>query len=169
MLMNTINCSCGNTNSCSCGCCKSCNFQPCAVTCAPCCGRGGDYAYIYNTEAQTVAANSPVTASANGPLSGTITHTAGTAEVVIGETGVYIFHFYAAPEAEAQFSAYRNGTPIQGATFSGDEIMGQFIVAAQIGDVITFVNTGEGEATFTAQGTADEAVVNTSLTVLKVF
>ncbi len=167
--MNTINCSCGNSNSCGCGCCKSCQFDPCAVTCAPCCTARGDYAYVYNTEAETVEAGCAITFSANGPLSGTITHTAGTAEFVVGETGVYLVSFFASPETQSQISAYRNGTAIDGATYNGEEINGQFIAAAQIGDVITFVNTCAQTAALAASGVAPEAVVNASVTMLKVF
>lgn len=167
--MNTINCSCGTSKSRGCGCCNSCKFDSCAVTCAPCCTTGGDYAYVYNTDAQTVESGSPITFSANGPLSGTITHTAGTAEFIIGETGVFLVSFYVDSEDEARISAYRNGTAIEGATYNGDEINGQFIVAAQIGDVITFVNTGEQALDLIAEGCGLEAVVNASVTVLKVF
>lgn len=167
--MNTINCSCGNSNSCNCGCCKSCQFNPCAVTCAPCCGNNADYANVFNTAAQTVAADAAVTFSSNGLLSGTITHTAGTAEINVGNTGVYLVSFTLAPEAEAQLTAYKNGAAIDGATFAGTEIYGQFIISAQIGDVITLVNTGAGEITLAQTGTAPEAVVNASVTVTRLF
>lgn len=167
--MNTVNCSCGNPNSCNCGCCESCKFNPCAVTCAPCCANTADYAYVFNTTAQTAAEGVAVTFSSNGPLSGTITHTAGTAEITIGKTGVYLVSFTLNPEAESQVSAYRNSTAVDGATFSGTEIKGQFIISAQTGDVITLVNTGAGEITLTETGTAPETVVNASVTVTRLF
>lgn len=169
--MNTVNCSCGNPNSCgcSCGCCESCKFNPCAVTCAPCCANPADYAYVFNTAAQTVAEGAELTFSSNGPLSGTITHTAGTAEITIGKTGVYLVSFTVSPEAESQISAYKNGTVIEGATFGGTEIFGQFIISAQVGDVIALVNTGAGEITLAETGTAPEAVVNASVTVTRLF
>lgn len=164
--MNTINCSCGKPSK-GCGCCRSCDFNPCAVTCGSTFECRADYAYIFNTTAQTVAAGEAVTFSGNGPLSGTITHTAGTAEIVIGNTGVYLINFYVAPTAEAQFTVYRNGAPTEGGTYVGDG--GNIILAAQVGDVITVVNTGAAEAVFEAAGTVPEAVVNAAVTVTRLF
>lgn len=162
--MKKVNCSCGcNT--------KACDFNPCAVTCGSCCDRIGDYAYIFNTTAQTIEADSAVTFSANGPLSGTITHTAGTVETVIGKTGVYLVNFFFAPYSETQITAYRNGAPIDGATYGsdGEVVYGQFIFTGQIGDVITFVNTGEGAITLETEGTSPTAGVNASATFIRVF
>ena len=170
--MNTINCSCANTNSCGCGgCCKSCKFNPCAVTCSGCTNASADYAYIYNTAAQTVAAGSALTFSANGLLSGTITHTAGTSETVIGNTGVYGVSVYSDPAAASQYMVYKNGTAVEGATFVSDSsaVSGKILIAAQSGDVITVVNTGETEASFEAAGTAPEAVVNAAITITREF
>ncbi|MBR2280603.1 MAG: hypothetical protein IJ903_06760 [Ruminococcus sp.] len=164
--MNTINCSCGNNNSCGC-CCKSCQFNPCAVTCGGGCSGTADYAYIYNTAAQTVAADAEVTFSANGPLSGTITHTAGTADIVIGNTGVYLVSVTVNPTTEGQYTVYKNGTAVEGATFVSDS--GEFIVAAQTGDVLTVVNTGTTEMTLDAEGIAPEAVVNAVITITRAF
>ncbi len=161
--MNTVKCSCGCNTA-------SCGVNPCAVTCGCCNGNLGDYAYIFNTAAQTAAADAAITFSSNGPLSGTVTHTAGTAETVIGKTGVYLVSFILASTGDAQVTAYRNGTPIEGATYSGTgSVYGQFVFAGQIGDVITFVNTGTGEITLEAAGTAPEAVVNASATFVRVF
>ncbi len=167
--MNTINCSCGNPNSCNCGCgcCKSCQFNPCAVTC----GGGGpvavDYAYIYNTAAQTVAADAEITFSANGPLSGTITHTAGTADITIGNTGVYLVNVMVNTATEGRYTVFKNGTSVEGASFACDS--GELILAAQTGDVITVVNTGNTEMALDAEGTAPEAVVNTEVTIRRIF
>lgn len=161
------------TTKCSCGCCSNkCKFNPCAVTCGQCVENFGDYAYIYNTAAETVAADASVTFSSNGPLSGTITHTAGTAQAVIGRTGVYMVDFYVdGGEAASTFTAYQNGAALQGATYSAaaDANNGMFIFAAQMGDVITLVNTGAAEVALTAQGTAPEAVVNASMRIVRLF
>ena len=164
--MNTINCSCGNNNSCGC-CCKSCQFNPCAVTCGGCGPIPTDYAYIYNTAAQTVASDAKVTFSANGPLSGTITHTAGTADIAIGNTGVYLVNVLMSSAAEGQYTVLKNGTAVEGATFTN--YSGEFILAAQTGDVLTVANTGTAEMTFDAEGTAPEAVVNAEVTIRRIF
>ena len=161
------------TTKCSCGCCGSkCKFNPCAVTCGQCVESFGDYAYIYNTATQTVAVDAALTFSSNGPLSGTITHTAGTAQAVIGRTGVYLVNYYIdGGAAETTATVYRNGEALQGTTYStaanGDT--GQFIIAAQTGDVLTLVNTGAAEITLTASGTTPEAVTNASMTIVRLF
>ena len=158
-----------STTKCSCGCCgNKCGFNPCAVTCGTCVESFGDYAYVYNTTAQTVADGNAFSFSANGPLSGAITHTAGTAQIVIGKTGVYMVGYYVdGGEAAITSTVYRNGEALQGTTYNADS--GQFIFAAQIGDVITLVNTGGAEVTLTAAGTAPEAVVNASMTIVRLF
>ncbi|MBQ7503774.1 MAG: hypothetical protein IJT79_00445 [Ruminococcus sp.] len=157
------------TTKCSCGCCgNKCRFNPCAVTCGQCVESFGDYAYIYNTAAQTVAADAAVTFSSNGPLSGTITHTAGTAQVVIGRTGVYMVNYYIdGGDTDTTTTVYRNGEALQGTTYTADN--GQFIFAAQTGDVLTLVNTGAAEITLTAEGTTPEAVTNASMTIVRLF
>ncbi len=135
-------------------------------------GVTGDYAYIYNTAAQTVAVNSSATFSANGPLSGTVNHTGGANDIVIGRTGVYLIKYNVNGEiAESQFTMYRNGTPIAGTTYddANGNVYGQFIVTAQVGDVLTLVNTGKDPVTLGAEGTGDTAVVNTSVTVVRIF
>ena len=164
---------CMETTKCSCGCDKcKCEFNPCAVTCEPCVRNFGDYAYIYNTADNPVAVDASVTFSSNGPLSGSITHTAGTAEIVIGRTGVYMVDYYINADAAGITSTvYRNGEPLQGTTYSteSDVNNGQFIFTAQTGDVITLVNTGDVEVNLAAEGVTPEAVVNASITIIRLF
>lgn len=161
-----------NTTKCSCGCGNKCGFNPCAVTCGNCVQGFGDYAYIYNTAAETIAADAAATFSSNGLLSGTITHTAGTENIVIGKTGVYMIDCYLdGGEAESSFTVYSNGEPIQGSTYAlaGGAANGQLIVQAQTGDVITLVNTGANTVTLTSEGTTPEAVVNASVKIVRLF
>ena len=162
--MNTINCSCTNG-------CQSCNqFNPCAVKCGCCCGRFGDYAYIYNTTAQTAAAGDTITFSSNGPLSGTITHTTGTDSIAIGNTGVYLVKYYVDSTQDGEVSVYRNSEPVTGSTRAVEGTgNGEFLLAAQVGDVLTLVNTGDAEAQLEDGGAAPEAVVNAAVTIIRVF
>ena len=163
---------CMNTTSCSCGCggcgcsggCKGCGFNQCAVTCGNSVQGFGDYAYIYNTTAQTVAADAPFTFSANGPLSGSITHTAGTENIVIGKTGMYLISFFVDSSAETdQITLYKNSEPVTGGAYPTTN--GQVIVAAQTGDVITLENTGAAEIALTA----NDGEVNASMTIVRIF
>ena len=70
-------------------------------------------------------------------------------------------------DTETTATVYRNGEALEGATYAADS--GQLIIAAQIGDVITLVNTGEAEVTLTPERTASEAVVNASMTLVRLF
>ncbi len=164
--MNRVNCTCG------CDCCKKCCFDPCAVVCGAPFEQAGDYAYIYNTAAEVDAADTAVTFGQNGALSGSITHTAGTAEINIGKTGVYLMNYYVqGGDAAAQFTVFRNGEPLAGSTYASTagDVNGQYILVAQTGDVITLVNTGAAEVTLAAEGAAPEAVVNASVTLTRLF
>ena len=151
------------TTKCSCGCGK-CGFNPCDVTCSNPVRSFGDYAYIYNTTAQTVAENAAFTFSANGPLSGSITHTAGTENIVINKTGVYLITFYAVTEtADVEIAHYKNSLPVQGGNYSSQ--YGQVILSAQTGDIITVVNTGGAPIDLIS----DAGAVNASITIVRLF
>ena len=164
--MNKVHCSCG----CSDG-CDSCGFNPCAVTCEECSGATGDYAYIYNTTAQVVGeCDDAVVFSANSEVSGAVTHTAGTAEIVIVRTGVYLVNYVVNSEGDrSQFTLYRNGAPITATTYNTESgnLYGQFIISAQPGDVLTLVNTGRRCVRLCDRD--DEDVVNASITLVRVF
>ena len=160
------------TTKCSCGCDKcKCNFNPCAVTCEPCVKNFGDYAYIYNITEQEVDENEAVEFSSNGPLSGSITHIAGCENIVINKTGVYLINFYVNSDDDSRFTVYRNGEAIQGSTYDVDDgaNYGQVIAALQTGDVITLVNTGNNDVDLDDKGHCAEAVVNASMTFVRLF
>ncbi len=154
------------TTTCSCGCGKKCGcaFNPCAVTCGSCVQSFGDYGYIYNTVAQNVADGSAFTFSANGTLSGGITHTAGTENIVIGKTGVYLITFFVFNDGtDIDLSLYKNSQPVQGGEYHVQ--YGQVIIPAQTGDVITLVNTSGGAVNLRN----DEGEVNASITLVRLF
>lgn len=154
------------TTSCSCGCCGKCKcgFNPCAVTCGGCVNNFGEYAYIYNTTAQTVDNLDAFTFSANGPLSGGITHIAGTENVVINKTGVYLVTFYVYTGGnDVDIELYKNSQPVEGGIYHVP--YGQVIVSAQMGDVITLVNTSG----IPIMLRDDEGEVNASMTLVRLF
>ncbi|MCH5299638.1 MAG: hypothetical protein J1E96_07755 [Ruminococcus sp.] len=165
--MNRINCSCGCQGG-----CNSCEFNPCAVTCSGSVELFGDYAYIYNTTAQTISEDAAVTFSANGALSGTITHTAGTAEIAIGRTGVYLVNYVlTGDDDETQLTMYSNGNPIAGTTYTAADgnVYGQFIVPIQAGDVLTLVNTGSDCITLSTTCSRETDPTNAAVTIVRVF
>lgn len=162
-----------NTNQvdCSCGCQTcGCEFKPCAVTCFPTYPITSDYAYIYNTGAATVAVGDAVAFSENGIISNAVARTAGTPEITIAETGVYLITAYASTTAGGTITLYRNGTAVAGTTYSSTEtvLYGQAVFYAQRGDVLTLVNTGTAEITL-AENTAAQPVTNVSVTLTKLL
>lgn len=166
--MNTINCSCGCQSGCQsgCGCGSGCSFNPCAVTCGG--GLRREYGYVYNTTAQTVAQNGAVTFSGNGLLSEGIAHNAGDERVNVQEAGVYLVEFYVSTAAADRFTVYKNGEPVEGATFAsnGEEAtVGKAVVSAQRGDAFTVVNTGDTQATLEE----NQGAVNASVYAEKLF
>ena len=163
---------CMETTKCSCGCDKcKCEFNPCAVTCGQCVKDFGDYAYIYNITEQEVEENEAVEFSSNGSLSGSITHIAGSENIVINRTGVYLINFYVNSDDDSRITVYRNGEPIQGSTYDVDDgaNYGQLIAALQTGDVITLVNTGNNDIDLDDAGNGAETVVNASMTFVRLF
>lgn len=153
------------TTKCSCGCCgNKCKFNPCAVTCGQCVENFGDYAYVYNTTAQTVTAGDAFTFSDNGPLSGSITHTAGTENIVINRTGMYLVTFYVdTGVTDGEATLYKNSQPVQGGVYPAQ--YGQVIISAQTGDVITLVNTSSVEVSLAELG----GEVDASMTIIRLF
>lgn len=101
------------------------------------------YAYIYNLPVQTVPLEAAVTFSNNGVIAGAITHTPGTAPVILGSAGDYAVWFYVADGGSNQFALFQNGAPVAGAiygTASDAPNPGWVIISAAAGDSLTLVN-----------------------------
>lgn len=139
-LENLIKLQCFGQNSYgSCGGCTPC-FIPCPPPCPPRCPIvyktitriinpaptptptptptvTPQYAYIYNTAAETVGASSPVTFAENGQLSSGITHTAGSNTVTLTEAGTYDIRYTVTGTAANQFYLALNGTEVPGSLY----------------------------------------------------
>ena len=134
------------------------------------------YAYIYNTAAETVNGNAPVTFAENGALSSGITHTAGSETVTLTEAGTYDVRYTVTGAAANQFYLALNGTEVPGSLYgstpgtTGDArpvTVGSAIVTAAANDTLTLVNNSATAVTLATQTGGTGANVNASMTIVK--
>ena len=102
-----------------------------------------DYAYIYNTTAETVGIEGDVTFSANGFMSG-FTPLASASVIDVDTTGFYLVKFSVSGTQAGQFTLMQNGEVIPGTTYgTGAGLQqndGEAIVALSSGDGLTLRN-----------------------------
>jgi hypothetical protein len=110
-----------------------------------------EYAYIYNTGAQSVILGGSVTFDTNGPITASISHTAGTASTVLASAGTYRFTFIVEGTAANQFTIYVNGvaetSSVYGTGVGSTPNIGQAIITVPAAAVITLRNTTLGAIT----------------------
>ena len=84
-----------------------------------------DYAYIYNTGAETVAVESDVTFSTTGPVSG-FTHVPAASTIGVETTGTYLVKFSVTGTQAGQFTLMDNGDVVAGTTYgTGNRALGK--------------------------------------------
>lgn len=102
------------------------------------------FAYIYNTDDQTVGAEEDILFSDNGVIVGGITHTPGEAEITVTEAGFYEITFSVSAVMQNQFTIFVNDTEvpetIYGSGAGEQQNDGQVILELAAGDVITLRN-----------------------------
>jgi hypothetical protein len=130
------------------------------------------YAYIYNTTAQTVAVGADAIFDANGVLTSGITHTLGTSQVVIHNSGNYEVTFSVSATEANQMALSDNGTAVLGTIYGSgagtQQNTGQAIVALDAGDLLTLTNhTSASTITLPSLVGGSQAEVNASLTILQ--
>ncbi len=161
----TNNCGCNSQSNCGCGC--GCYNRP--MYCLPSAPGGNiitGYAQVYNLPDQTVAAGADVTFSATGGNSGLITHTPGTAPIVINTAGTYLVQARAVATTPARLGLYLNGAALPGGTFTTGTV-------GTAGDLTTIITVPAGatltlrnvEATPITLSGADVATTPTTDTV----
>jgi len=130
------------------------------------------YAYIYNTDSQTIPINGSVSFSNNGALLG-ISHDTYTAPITIESAGTYAV-WYTITGAEAnQFTLYRNANPVPGSTYGTNSVnngyTGMVIINAAEGDQLTLRNhTSTGPVTLDNAAGGTETGVSASIMILKI-
>ena len=128
-----------------------------------------DYAYVYNTTAETVAVESDVTFSTNGPLSG-FTHTAAGAPIGVVSTGIYLVRFSVTGTQAGQFTLMDNGAAVAGTAYGSssapEQDQGQAIMSLTAGDVLTLRNhTSSTSVTLETLAGGTQTNVNASIII----
>ncbi|QJW48062.1 collagen-like protein [bacterium BFN5] len=140
--------------------CPSCSTNPSDVTA---------FAYIYNLGSQVVAMEGDIAFSNNGIIVGNITHTVGTAAIVLGTPGYYAIWFHVAGVEANQFTLYQNGLPVTGAIYGSGAVTqpnpGMVIITAASGDVLTLRNHTSATAV-TLQALAGGTQLNANASIL---
>lgn len=138
-------------------------------------GAFSDFAYIYNTGAQSVAQNASITYSANGILSGGISHSAGTANITIGTAGTYVILFYElvnqSETSRCIYQVYINAVAQPSALYSNEaaedsEVVnpGRCMLTLGAGDIITIRNVSTGTSVL---DTSPAGTVNASVLIFR--
>ena len=108
-----------------------------------------NYAYIYNTGAQTVAIEGAILFGINGPQLG-FAHSAGLAGTVVPVTGTYRVNFSVSGVEPNQFALMVNGSAAASRTYGSgagtQQNTGQVIVTLDVGDIITVANHSSASA-----------------------
>jgi hypothetical protein len=135
-----------------------------------------NYAYIYNSALQVVGQEDPIIFAFNGITTSGISHTAGDAEIIVVNPGIYKVDFSVSglTGQTNQFALFVNGTPAPGTIYgsgAGDQQnTGQVILELGADDVLTVVNhTSPGAATLpnpVPDGGLGSSV-NASITILQ--
>lgn len=136
-------------------------------------GLGGEYAYIYNVAAQFVTLGNAVSFDTNGPLSGGITHNAGSSFIFVNVAGLYRIEFIASASQASQFSVYVNGVSAAGSRYgaaaASSQNNGIVLLNLAAGDVVQLNNTGSsGSLNLVANTGGTQAAVNASILIMKI-
>jgi hypothetical protein len=130
-----------------------------------------EYASVSNEAAQSVASGSNILFATNGVATSGITHVAASAEVHLTNAGVYRILFSASTLETNQISLMLNGVAVTGGTFgsggSQPQTMGQTIINAAAGDILTLKNDTTGALTFPATIGGPATTENASIVIEK--
>ena len=130
------------------------------------------YAYVYNTAAETVALDAAVTFSSNGRMTAGITHALGGAGITLLNAGDYMISFSVSATESSQISIFIDGVPVAGTTYGSgagtQQNMGQVMLAIAAGEVLTIRNHSSAAAIgLAALVGGTQATTNASVTIEK--
>jgi hypothetical protein len=130
------------------------------------------YAYIYNTTAETVAVEAAIPFDGNAVITSGIVHAAGDAGITLANAGAYKISFLVSGTEPSQMAIFVNGVPALATTYGSgagtQQNSGQAIVIVGAGDVVTVRNHSSAAAVGLASpigGT--QAVINASIIIEK--
>jgi hypothetical protein len=128
--------------------------------------------FIYNVSAQTVPIETDVIFDANGILKPGISHTPGTAQIIVTNPGSYEVTFFASGVEPNQFALFLNGALVTGTVYGSgagtQQNNGQAIIALAAGDVLTLRNHSSSAAvTLQTLAVGTQTNVNASVVIKK--
>lgn len=80
-----------------------------------------DYAFIYQSTAESVAPQTDVTFDTNGPIFGAIAHTVGDSVITINTPGNYKVIFSVTAQQANQFALFLNGALVAGTIYGSND------------------------------------------------
>lgn len=133
----------------------------------------GEYAYIYNLTAQTIAIDADIPFDSNGVIEGGITHAPGSTQIGFANAGDYKVSFSVSGTESNQMALFLNDTPVAGTTYGAgagtDQNTGQAIFTVASGDSLTVNNHTSAAAVGLASAIGGtQANVNASVVIERV-
>ncbi|EJR31672.1 BclA C-terminal domain-containing protein, partial [Bacillus cereus] len=130
------------------------------------------YAYVFNTAAQVVALEAPILFNSHGRMTSGFTHTLGTSQLMVLNSGDYKISFSVSGVEPNQFTLFLNGAPVTSAVYgSGAGTQpnnGQTILALAAGDIITLNNhTSAAAVTLQTLAGGTQTNINASIVIEK--
>jgi hypothetical protein len=129
-----------------------------------------DYAYVYDTSGHTVAIDAPVLFDTNGLRTSSISHVAGTSDIVLTTAGTYKVTVSVLANIPFEAAVFQNGSVVPGGTYAGNgtnrAAAGESIIAVIAGDVLTVRNHGtSGPITLDSGNAGTAANVDASILI----
>ena len=130
------------------------------------------YGYIYNLGAQIVPLESDISFDTNGVLTTGITHTPGTSQIHVINTGDYMITFSVSSVQPDQFALFVNGVQVTGTVYGSgagtQQNNGQAIITLGANDVLTLRNhTSSAGVTLQTLAGGTQTNVNASIIIEK--
>ncbi len=129
------------------------------------------YAYIYNTDNQSIPVEGLIPFTTNGALLG-VTHNAGTGQITIENDGTYAVWFMVNGMIANQFALFQNDIVVPGSIFGtaspSVNNTGMVMINAAAGDVLTVRNhTSSGPVVLNNAAGGTQATISASILILR--
>lgn len=106
------------------------------------------YAYVYNLADRTVNQGDSVIFDSTGVMSSNITHSNGSADIILSDAGIYIINFFTQGVYASAFVLFVNDVAVPGGSYESitdindksAKEYGQIIINAKAGDKINLKN-----------------------------
>ena len=128
-----------------------------------------EYAYIFNSNVQTIGVEADINFSNNGVITNGIIHTPCTNLISLANTGIYLINYYVIGNETNQFALYQNANQVLVSTYvsAADIQLGIGIVTASAGDFLTIKNHSS-EVAVTLQTLSHRTPTNAAIFIHKI-